>query len=109
MMFYRFQAGEKKFFPCEMAVVEFSLKHGISTIFHTYMRPEDSRIPMGYSFEIQQNASESHGLPFDCEPMQMREASSWSWIVAKFLDMVNPKRYDEAFPPLFTIGVSLTQ
>ena len=91
-----------------MAVIEFSLKDGISTIFHTYMRPEDFRIPVGYSFTIQQNASESHGLPFDAEPMQMKEASSWSWIVAKFLDMVNPKRYDEAFPPLFTLGVIFT-
>ena len=89
-----------------MAVLEFSLKDGISTIFHTYMRPEDFRIPVGYSFSIRQNASESHGLPLDAGPMQMREASSWSWIVAKFLDMVNPKRYDEAFPPLFTLGVS---
>ena len=89
-----------------MAVIEFSLKDGISTVFNTYMSPEEHRIPMGYSFEIQQNASESHGLPLDCEPMRMREASSWSWIVAKFLDMVNPLRYDEAFPPLFTIGVN---
>ena len=88
-----------------MAVIEYSLKHGISTVFHTYMSPEDHRIPMGYSFEIQQNATESHGLPLDCEPMRMREASSWSWIVAQFLDVVNPKRFDEAFPPLFTIGV----
>ena len=92
-----------------MAVIEFSLKHGISTVFHTYMSPEENRIPMGYSFEIQQNASESHGLPLDCAPMRMKEASSWSWIVAKFLDMVNPKRFDEAFPPLFTIGVNLTR
>ena len=88
-----------------MAVIEYSLKHGISTVFHTYMSPEDHRIPLGYSFEIQQNATESHGLPLDCEPMRMREASSWSWIVAQFLDVVNPKRFDEAFPPLFTIGV----
>ena len=88
-----------------MAVIEYSLRHGISTVFHTYMSPEDHRIPMGYSFEIQQNATESHGLPLDCEPMRMREASSWSWIVAQFLDVVNPKRFDEAFPPLFTIGV----
>ena len=71
------------------------------------MRPEDSRIPMGYGFEIQQNADESHGLRLDCPPMEMKEASSWSWIVAKFLNMVNPKRYDEAFPPLFTIGVRI--
>ena len=71
------------------------------------MSPEENRIPMGYSFEIQQNASESHGLPLDCAPMRMKEASSWSWIVAKFLDMVNPKRFEEAFPPLFTIGVNL--
>ena len=89
-----------------MAVIEFSVKDGISKIFHTYMRPEDFRIPVGYSFTIQQNASESHGLPLDSEPMQMKEASCWSWIVANFLDMVNPKRFDEAFPPLFTIGVS---
>lgn len=70
------------------------------------MSPEDHRIPMGYSFEIQQNAAESHGLPLDCAPMRMKEASSWSWIVAKFLDMVNPKRFDEAFPPLFTLSVN---
>ena len=88
-----------------MAVLEYSLANGISTIFHTYMRPEDSRIPLGYSYEIQQNAAEFHGLPLGCEPMKMKYASSWSSIVASFLDMVNPKRYDEAFPPLFTIEV----
>ena len=90
-----------------MACIEFSLKHGISTIYNTYLSPEEHRIPMGFSFEIQQNASESHGLPLDCPPMRMKEASSWSWIVAKFLDMVNPKGFDEAFPPLFTLGVNM--
>ena len=92
-----------------MAVLQFSLEEGISTIFHTYMRPEDFRIPLGYGFEIQQNAEDEHGLPFSAEPMKLKEASAWSCIVAQFLDLVNPKRYDEAFPPLFTIEVNISR
>ena len=92
-----------------MAVLQFSLDEGISTIFHTYMRPEDFRIPLGYGFEIQQNAEDEHGLPFSAEPMKLKEASAWSCIVAQFLDLVNPKRYDEAFPPLFTIEVNYSR
>ena len=37
-------------------MVEFSLADGITNFLHTFMKPPDSMVPIGYAYEIQCNA-----------------------------------------------------
>ncbi|KAG4080743.1 hypothetical protein HA402_005923 [Bradysia odoriphaga] len=52
---------DEHYLPAEIAMVRFSLEHGIVSKFHTYVDPE--KVPLGYLFDAKDNSEKTHRLP----------------------------------------------
>jgi protein maelstrom len=52
-----------RWLPCEIAIAEFSLIHGIHTTFHQFVDP--GPIPMGYRYEAQSQSERTHMVPVE--------------------------------------------
>ena len=68
---FEFQVDEDppRYLPCEISLLQFNLQEGIIDTFHTFIKPPDSSIPLGYGYEMQKNADDTHGITLDDDPM----------------------------------------
>jgi len=57
--FVKTQEGE--FFPCEVALVEFSMEKGVTTKYHSFIDPGEC--PTGYGYEEKLRSEERHKIP----------------------------------------------
>ena len=53
----------------EIALLQFNLQDGIIDTFHTFIKPPNEAIPLGYGYEISKNADDTHGITLDDDPM----------------------------------------
>ena len=67
--FYPQVNDDEKFLPCEIALLQFNLQDGIIDTFHTFIKPPNEAIPLGYGYEISKNADDTHGITLDDDPM----------------------------------------
>ena len=44
-------------------------QEGIIDTFHTFIKPPNEAIPLGYGYLIQKNADDTHGITLDDDPM----------------------------------------
>lgn len=97
------QVDEEKFLPCELALLQFNLQDGILHTFHTFVAPPADEIPLGFGYEIQKNADDTHGLTMDDDPMLHEKSSGYSEIARKIMANINPGGINEAIWPIFTL------
>ena len=69
LFFYPQVNDDEKFLPCEIALLQFNLQDGIIDTFHTFIKPPNEAIPLGYGYEISKNADDTHGITLDDDPM----------------------------------------
>ena len=95
-----------RFLPCEIGLVEFSLRDGVKRSLHDFMYPSD--VPVGYSYAIRDNAEKTHKLDLDQivhkKPKSSDDlANQYSWLLRRIKDFVNPNEVKPEYPPLFTL------
>lgn len=95
--------SEDKVLPCELALVEFDLANGIIGTLHTFIRPPNDEIPLGFGFEIQKNADERHGLTLEDDPMLIENSSDFQTIIDKIMLKINPGGVRQPVFPLYTL------
>ena len=94
--------------PCEIALLQFNLIDGIVDTFHTFIRPPDGAVPLGYGYLIHKNANEKHGLTMEEDPICHPSSSAHEVIARKIIDKINPGGIHEAIWPIYTIAVSIS-
>ena len=100
------QLDEEMYLPCEMALLQFNLKDGIIDTFHTFLRPPDATVPLGYGYLIHKNANETHGLTMEEDPICHPSSSAHETIAKKIISRINPGGINEAIWPIYTLAVS---
>jgi len=93
-----------RFLPCEIALLQFNLQEGIIDTFHTFIKPPDSSIPLGYGYEMQKNADDTHGITLDDDPMWHENSTSYKEIATRIMKRINPGGVREAVWPIYTLG-----
>ncbi|XP_063230222.1 protein maelstrom homolog [Bacillus rossius redtenbacheri] len=71
--------GTKMFYPCEVAVLKFSLQKGVEDTYHTLINP--GSLPVGFAHDAQAYGEVTHRVPYP--PLKEAEPS-----LAKVLDEV---------------------
>jgi len=88
--------------PCEIGVVEFSLKKGVFKTFHSFVKPPS--IPLGYAYNISKNVADKHGLDPDQEPLATDPAAANpAGLIERLEEFINPLS-QPVLPPLYTIS-----
>eukprot|EP00800_Vazella_pourtalesii_P004549 TRINITY_DN1523_c0_g1_i2.p1 TRINITY_DN1523_c0_g1~~TRINITY_DN1523_c0_g1_i2.p1 ORF type:complete len:765 (+),score=147.47 TRINITY_DN1523_c0_g1_i2:161-2296(+) len=84
------------YFPCEIAVIEYSIDSGIVRSWHKFIDP--GKIPTGYRWEAQNRSEQTHKVPI--EKFELAE-NNYQLILDELQQFINPRRESE-FPPIFT-------
>lgn len=90
---------EDFYIPCEIGLVEFTLRKGITKTFHNYINPRI--LPLGTRYEAEQRKSEHHQLEL---PPNALGKSDFELLWNDILDFT-----DHCFPPIFTATASKQQ
>lgn len=81
-----------RWIPCEIAVIAYSLVHGIQQKFHSFIHP--GPIPMGYRYDAQSQSERTHMLPVDGLDQSNRdyrnELSKLQTFISSFQDTASP-------------------
>uniref|UniRef100_A0A1A9WKI0 HMG box domain-containing protein n=1 Tax=Glossina brevipalpis TaxID=37001 RepID=A0A1A9WKI0_9MUSC len=90
---------DRFYIPAELAVCEYSLKQGVSRIFHTLINPGIK--PYGRQYEAQQHSETTHNLPLPPNAMGDENLGNIYNSVLKFVSTTDD------YPPLYTLGESI--
>lgn len=95
--FCRTEKGE--FFPCEIALAEFSLEKGIQRTYHSFINC--GRLPIGFTFEAQTRSEETHRIELPPMKIGNKDYADILRRVRSFLTG-NQSKTPNMLPPLYT-------
>lgn len=85
--------------PREMAIVEYTLKEGITKTFHQFIWPDI--IPEGYRFKAQDHSDKTHKIPLE-KMEDFEDSTDFKKIWQQMLDTVKDGvSQDGQYPPLY--------
>ncbi|KAK3611248.1 hypothetical protein CHS0354_003877 [Potamilus streckersoni] len=90
------ETEEGEFLPAEIAVIEYSIKNGITKNLHRFIEP--GSIPTGYRYTCIANSENNHKIPV--ESFELADVNYRGlWIQLE--NFVNPNQEKEEYPPLY--------
>ena len=88
--------NEVEYYPAEIAIVEFSIKNGITRTYHTIV---NEPVVKGFTSAAKDHSANTHNIP----PAASFGKSDYKEIFSDIIKFIEPGKKDGSLPPLFTI------
>lgn len=91
-----------EYLVCEIGMVEFSFKNGITNTYHVF--PEPPTIPFGFKFTAQSHSDSTHKIPIMGFDLATQD---YSYMFREMENFIKDPRTDDEYPPIFVMTTDL--